>query len=549
MIKNSALAFSVEDRLKLESLRRIQNGVLFQLLVNAILWYYFQKIDTNSPYFFYGLALNTVLIGTRGLVSLTFDKYPEKLLKYFKLQLYLSLANAVAYGYLFLNTVEHQHIFTQELIILLFVLTGLMTGVIHSLAPTPVYQRTYIILMSVPIFIAFFNPSLDQMFHDFGMFFSIYVFYLLYSSRGVSREIKNSYQAENIALEKKQILQKVVNFIPGFVALADEKGNWVTYSESFEPFKKSKKITNLVHYYQAQDTRSVLTRELEWTENSQTHAYIVSLQQYEDKSLIIVGVYAAELVSIRHELDSQRSKAEFAARLATLGEMAGGIAHEINNPLAVIIGSCDQMHRLLNKTDAPFDLVKLHEKIERISKTSFRISKIVTGLRAFSRQADQDPFQETPLQQLVEETLELCKEKFYQNNVQLIVGPIPDVNIPIRSVQISQVLINLLNNAFDAVHQLSDKTVQIQFEQTAENIFLRVSDSGPGIPQDNIKKIFDPFFTTKEVGQGTGLGLSISRGILLDHQGELTLLTQQSMTTFQIRLPLQRKKTDINQSA
>lgn len=549
MIKIAALAFSVEDRLKLESLRRIQNGVIFQLLVNAILWYYFQKIDTNSSYFFYGLALNTILIGARGLISLTFDKSPEKLLKYFKLLLSLSLANAVAYGYLFLNTVLHQHSFTQELIILLFVLTGLMTGVIHSLAPTPFYQRAYIVLMSIPIFIAFFYPSLDEMFRDFGMFFSIYVSYLLYSSRGVSREIKNSYQAENIALEKKQILQKVVNFIPGFVALADENGNWVTYSESFEPFIKSKKIINLVHYYRAQEIRTVLTRELEWTENSQTHAYIVSIQQYEDKSLIIVGVYAAELVSIRHELDSQRSKAEFAARLATLGEMAGGIAHEINNPLAVIIGSCDQMHRLLNTADTSLDLSKLSEKVERISKTSFRISKIVTGLRAFSRQADQDPFLETPLKLLIDETLELCKEKFYQNNVQLIVGEIPDVNVPIRAVQISQVLINLLNNAFDAVHQLNEKVVQLQFEKTAENIFLRVSDSGAGVPKDNMSKIFDPFFTTKEVGQGTGLGLSISRGILLDHQGELTLLTQQSMTTFQIRLPLKRRTPDLNQSA
>ncbi len=143
---------------------------------------------------------------------------------------------------------------------------------------------------------------------------------------------------------------------------------------------------------------------------------------------------------------------------------------------------------------------------------------------------------------MIDDTLELCREKFYQNAIELKVGSVPDIKLPIRSVQISQVLLNLLNNAFDAVKELPDPNVTIDFELTATDLFIKISDSGSGIPAAITDRIFDPFFTTKEVGQGTGLGLSISRSILLDHQGDIHLLHNEARTTFCVRLPFSRKE-------
>lgn len=533
---------SASDRLKLEALRRIYSGVLFQLIVNALLWLYFTQLNNLSPYFNFGLTLNSLLIGGRGVIYFKLKKSNEDLLRSFNFQMFLSMGNALAYGYLFYDSVMFYQFFTPVVLMLLFIVTGLMTAVIHSLGPTPFFQRTYIVLMSTPILIAFFTPSIQKIFPNFGVMFSIYSLYLLYSSRGVSKDITASYISENSALEKTQLLQKVINFIPGFVALTDTSGKWITASQSFTPLKKSKEILNLIGYYLQTTDYAPLTRELVWHENNEKFAYIVSIQRYQDHSLIIVGVPAQELVTIRDELDNQRSKAEYAARLATLGEMAGGIAHEINNPLAVIIGSCGQITRLIDDEENLKNKNLLNEKIDRISKTSFRINKIINGLRSFSRQADQDPFEPTSVQLLIDECLELCKERFYQNSIELEISQIPDIKVPMRLIQISQVIINLLNNAFDAVKNQNIKKVMVNFRASNEHLFILISDTGAGVPDDLKQKIFEPFFTTKEVGQGTGLGLSISRGILLDHQGELTLLPQEKYTTFQLKLPIKRSQ-------
>ena len=122
-----------------------------------------------------------------------------------------------------------------------------------------------------------------------------------------------------------------------------------------------------------------------------------------------------------------------------------------------------------------------------------------------------------------------------------MIEPIPKVLLPGRAVQLSQVILNLLNNSFDAMETVEDKFVEIKFIKTQTHFSILISDSGPGIPGDIASRIFNPFFTTKEVGKGTGLGLSIAKGIIEDHQGELSLHQGGARTTFEIKLPLIRK--------
>lgn len=223
------------------------------------------------------------------------------------------------------------------------------------------------------------------------------------------------------------------------------------------------------------------------------------------------------------------------SKFSALGEMAAGVAHEINNPLAVISGKAGQLLRSLRANQVEPD--KLIKGLESIESTVFRISRIIKGLKDFSRNAENIPMQPVTLVSIINETLDLCRERFYHSGVKLEVGETPDMLFYCRNIQISQVLLNLLNNSFDAVSMSKEKWVRLEIEDQATKIIIRVRDSGKGIPVEIRNKIMMPFFTTKEVGKGTGIGLSISKGIIEDHLGSFYLDQTQAHTCFVIELP------------
>jgi signal transduction histidine kinase len=227
------------------------------------------------------------------------------------------------------------------------------------------------------------------------------------------------------------------------------------------------------------------------------------------------------------------------SRIASLGTMAGGIAHEINNPLAIIGGLAEHIERTAK--DPALDREQLTAEAAKIQATVRRISTIITGLRSYSRDDSHDPMQRIPIKDVIESTLSLCRERFRANGVTLEV-PAVDAGLWVmgRSVQLSQVLLNLLNNAFDAVASLPagrERSVIIKADRRGRDLVVQVSDSGPGVAPDARAKVFSPFFTTKEVGKGVGLGLSISARIVHGHGGELSL-AEGLPTTFRVQLPL-----------
>lgn len=234
-------------------------------------------------------------------------------------------------------------------------------------------------------------------------------------------------------------------------------------------------------------------------------------------------------------LDAE-AKLVTSAKMAALGEMAGGIAHEINTPLGTIAIVIDQIAEYVE--EEPIDKPAVIEMTKLISQTVQRIAAIIRGLRTFSRDGSQDRSDFTPLKQIIDETLTLCGEKMKHGSIQLRRGAIPDdLRILCRSVQISQVLLNLISNACDAVMALPERWVSIEAEVRDGAAFISVTDSGGGIPEKARGKIFQPFFTTKEIGKGTGLGLSVSKGILDAHNGSLTLDASCPNTRFVIMLP------------
>ncbi len=237
-------------------------------------------------------------------------------------------------------------------------------------------------------------------------------------------------------------------------------------------------------------------------------------------------------------IQEQQLKLTNSATLSSLGEMAAGIAHEINNPLTIINSSSHLIRKQLKKEDPDF------ERIERVlqdnDRTVARITKIISGLRNLSRDSSNEEMQASNLSQVFEDVLSLSVDKFRRKGIEFEFDQDHDIlTMPFkcRQVQLSQVFINLLNNSADALEELEDKWVKVWFESSPSFITVHVEDSGPGIPDEIAKKIFNPFFTTKGVGKGTGIGLSLSKRIVEDHRGTLELL-KNGNTHFVIRLPL-----------
>jgi signal transduction histidine kinase len=257
-------------------------------------------------------------------------------------------------------------------------------------------------------------------------------------------------------------------------------------------------------------------------------------------SLLIIIVVVRTAVRHGEELAallaSEQGRASYAAKMATLGEMASGIAHEINTPLATILSKSEQLGELLE--EEPLDKPCLLKFSNEIGSTALRISQVIKGLRSFARDGQADPFVPTPASKLVEDSLALCRERFRENGLALRVAEIPmDLNIDCRPTQLMQIFLNLLNNAFDAVRAIPESWVSLDWKDVGQELEFSVTDSGAPIPQEVAAKIFKPFFTTKPAGQGTGLGLSICRNIAAGHGGSLDLDFSALHPRFVLRLP------------
>jgi C4-dicarboxylate-specific signal transduction histidine kinase len=239
-------------------------------------------------------------------------------------------------------------------------------------------------------------------------------------------------------------------------------------------------------------------------------------------------------------LEDQKIKAENSARLAALGEISAGVAHEINNPLAIIHASSERLKNAMERKQEPSDsLVQtlFYSEVLRIQKMVDRISKIISGLRLFARDGANDGMKPFILSKMLDEVKGLTGTKLYNRGIQFDIQCEPDLSVWGNEVQISQVLINLINNSVDAIEGQQEKWIHIRTEVRQEEIYVSVTDSGNGIEPAVARKMFQPFFTTKELGKGTGLGLSIAHGIIKSHGGVIELDSRNNNTKIYFTLP------------
>ena len=259
--------------------------------------------------------------------------------------------------------------------------------------------------------------------------------------------------------------------------------------------------------------------------------YRIELNQEDE-----FGELATAFNEMAMRVQNQQARLVNSSKLASLGEMSGGIAHEINNPLTVILGRSKILYDLLEK--GRLEPKRGLEMLASVIATSHRIAKIVKGLKTISRDGRADPLEVKRVSEVLEETIALCGARFRDREVELIVESFDqDICVDCRPVEISQVLLNLLNNAFDATVDASEKWVRVTVVQSRDSVEISVCDSGTGIPKEIRDRIMEPFFTTKDPGKGTGMGLSISRSIVEGHGGSLSLDEDSTNTRFVMRLP------------
>ncbi len=232
------------------------------------------------------------------------------------------------------------------------------------------------------------------------------------------------------------------------------------------------------------------------------------------------------------QLEAQNSK------LRSLGRLSANIIHEIKNPITVIDGRCQMIHKLLQHKDS-IPVEKIEECLNSMQKVNDRVVRIIKTLSKLSRHAHDLDYVRVQPRILLNEVDIIIKSRFLENQTELkwiIPDKVPDIIG--REIEISQVLINLLLNSLDAIQNLEQKWVTLEVQADDAFLLFTITDSGSGIPLDTIRKIGREAYTSKSQGQGTGQGMQITKRIIREHQGFFAYDETVSHTCFRIGLPL-----------
>jgi C4-dicarboxylate-specific signal transduction histidine kinase len=296
--------------------------------------------------------------------------------------------------------------------------------------------------------------------------------------------------------------------------------------------------------------RSRLGRQTEKLDNSRrallhllkdAHQSNLRLASGRKAMIHIMGDLSETTVEVQRREQELRDKQEQlvqAAKLATLGELTTGVAHELNNPLnniGLFVGNAIDQIQLGDIANEQRLLVELGSAMQQVRKAT----EIISHLRTFGRAA---PVSQERLfiNEVVERALSLMQEQLRDRQIEVHLDLCPDNPVIMgNAIQMEQVFINVLSNARDALALSRQKLIFVSSQVQSGMVELVFRDTGPGIPAGLEERIFDPFFTTKEVGRGTGLGLSIAYGIIKEHRGTISLINRPGEgATFVIQLPL-----------
>lgn len=322
-----------------------------------------------------------------------------------------------------------------EAVFTFILISGVAAGAMFSLLPAPkLHFSFYGILFTLPTLAFFFHP-VSSVESFLTAIFIIFFVFLFAQSRQHFADLRENI-LRSFALEEEHArMQMIFNSAPGFILWMDSQSKVLGSTQNLEDHLQlnlSKNLTNpteknehpLFQVVQKfnESKESSFTKEFEFMYDGEATPFVLSFQKFQNQTgvdeTILTAIPIRELKKARQELALQTAKTQYSSKLATLGEMAGGMAHEINNPLAIIRANCEQSLKLFQK-DPQKNYLRIQEKLTKSIETCERIHKIIQGLRLFSRQADKESFEVVELSEIVQNTLELCRERFYRFGVNL----------------------------------------------------------------------------------------------------------------------------------
>ncbi|MEN6298313.1 MAG: ATP-binding protein, partial [Anaerolineaceae bacterium] len=250
---------------------------------------------------------------------------------------------------------------------------------------------------------------------------------------------------------------------------------------------------------------------------------------YDDANQVVQAIVLEQDVTEKRRLEAAISQSE---KLAAVGQLAAGLAHEINNPLTAIIANTQLLQRDIDPQDDKRELVDL------IAKAGYRAAQVVRNLLDLARK-EQYVFEPTDVNKTIRNALALLNHEFMARSINLVFEP--DENLPTITGSpdhLQGVWLNLLTNAMDALDNNANE-IHVSSTFNGNEIRVIVSDNGKGIPPDRLNRIFEPFFTTKAPGRGTGLGLSLCHRVIKQHGGHILVDSQINVgTKFTVILPV-----------
>lgn len=362
-----------------------------------------------------------------------------------------------------------------------------------------------------------------------------------------NRQLRSLIFARLEATREKNRMKKFIDGVPGFVGIINREGRYVDgnrmilkyfpdlVGSSIGELSNQSSYSVFVSEFLSSE-KDFATGETSATLNGDTYHFVTTCGRIDDGGIIAINLPINELVKARKDLREKEVIAQYSSKLASIGQMAAGVAHEVNNPLAIIQGSANIISGLID--EEPIDRINLKLFSEKIVTTTDRIAQIVRSLRSLSRGGEKDPFSPLSIKSLLNSVQDISNHNFRSFEINFMIPENKkDITVLGREVQLGQVLLNLLSNAIDAVKNLPERWVMIDYGHLDGNVWIEVVDSGKGIPAEHVEKLWDPFFTTKVKDEGTGLGLSISSNIIEEHGGKLTYEANRPNTTFRLTFP------------
>jgi len=534
--KKPLFHLEIKNRLKVELVDRLESAYPIAILVHLFLIFVFRDSIGKSlfwPYTSYYMIFNAFLQMSCFIYS---KNNIEKKIKVSPWLAMISATNSIAWGLAIFSMAKTHGIISAQTLGLSIVLIMYGYGVTYATLPILKLQRFYVVCSLLPLSFAtfFYAKSLEESFTAYSTL--LLISYLISMGSRMNKLLLESYKFEDEILFQQEKLKNVFNSIPGFMAIFEKNGKITD---------KSSELNHIIehylsgHFHELSKLDGVKEVEFQLTSDlKRCFALSAHKINYPEENLIVIGLPIDDLNSTKMDLLLEKQKGEYYLKMALLGEMAGSIAHAVNNPLAIIFGKGQQLSRLLKTQSTTSD--EMLEKNQKMLRSSVRIANVIKSLKDFS--SDQQTLRSISLHELVEELLLLNEAKLknleidYQINYRDVSDKL-NKSIPLETVQLLTVL---LNNAIEACLQSQLKRIELEIFSENDHIYFHVRDFGAGIDENLKDKIFHPFFSTKNEDKNQGMGLAVSKNIAQRWGGDLTLESYKEPTLFQLKVPINK---------